>query len=206
MSQARTSHLSSSILRALAHPAVEITVRWGGTVVHVTRVAAPRRFILGDGGPTVRCDYALPENKLGDTQHELVRFEYGRPVVFVPEAAAPTPTAAPGTRVVLAPNQALEIKLGDITLVVRAAAIARPVPRSILHALDRRLIGYWIGAAAASLLLVGAWGMPRFTFGLHGEEWSRVPGYELGAYDVGGPVSADAHSEFGRMPVRAVWR
>jgi hypothetical protein len=204
MSQARTSHLSSSIARAPAHPAVDITVRWGSTVVHVARLCAPQRFIVGDTGP-VRCDYALPESKLGDVQHELVRFVHGQPVVFVPEAATPTGTAAPGARVSLAPNQAVEINLADITLVVRAAARVGPVPRRVLQNLDRRFFGCWLGAAAAALLLVGACGMPRFTFGLHGQE-SRAPGYELRAYGVDEPVPPAAYSEFGRMPVRATWR
>jgi hypothetical protein len=162
---------------------------------------------VGDTGPAVHCDYALPESKLGDIQHELVRFAHGRPVVFVPEAATPTGTAAPGARVTLAPNQAVEIKLGDITLVVRASVLARPMPRSILRTLDRRLFGCWLGAAAAALLLVGECGMPRFTFGLHGQEWSRAPGYELRAYGVEEPVPpAAAYSDYGLMPVRVAWR
>jgi hypothetical protein len=203
MSQAQTSHLSSSVARATAHPAVEITVRWGSTVVHVARVAAPRRFIVGGN----RCDYALPESKLGVVRHELVHFDHGQPVVSVPAAATPTHAAAPGARVALARNQALEIKLGDITLVVRAAAMVRPVPRSILRSLDRRLFGCWLGAAAGALLLVGMYGMPRFTLGLHGEEWSRAPGYELRGYGVEGPVPpAGAYSDFGLMPVRVAWR
>jgi hypothetical protein len=201
MSNAQTPHLSSSVLHA--RPAVEITVRWGSTVVHVTRVAAPGRFILGD----TCCGYALPESKLGATEHELVRFMHGQPVVFVPEAAARTPTAEPGARVMLASNQAVEIKLADITLVVRASAPVRPVPRRLLGALDRRLLGCWVGAAAASLLLVGMFGVPSFTGGLHGQDRSRAPGYELRAYAVEGAApAAQAYSEFGRIPVRLQWR
>jgi hypothetical protein len=196
MSHARTSHHS-------VRPAVEITVRWGTFVVHVARIAAPRRFIVGDGC----CDYALPESKLGAAEHELVRFVHGLPVVFVPEAAARTPTAEPGARVMLAPNQAVEIKLADITLVVRASAPVRPVPRRILGALDRRLLGCWFGAAAASLLLVGLYGVPGFTGGLYGQDRSCAPGYELRAYAVeGAPATAEAYSAFGRIPVRATWR
>jgi hypothetical protein len=169
----------------------------------VARVAAPQRFIVGDGS----FDYALPESKLGVVRHELVHFDHGQPVVSVPAAATPTHAAAPGARVALAPNETVEIKLADIALVVRASAIARPVPRSILRSLDRRLFGYWIGAAAAALLLVGMYGMPRFTLGLHGQEWSRAPGYELRPYGVEEPVPpADAYSDFGLMPVHVAWR
>ncbi len=201
MSHAHASHPASSML--CAHPAVEITVRWGSTVVHVARVVAPGRFTVGE----TRCDYVLPEAKLGATEHELVRFVHGQPMVFVPDAAAPTPTAEPGDCTLLAMNQAVEVKLDDITLVVRAAAPARPVPRRILGALDRRLLGCWLGAALANLLLVGAVGMPGFGGGLWGGDRSRAPGYELRAYaGEGAPLTADASSEFGRIPVRATWR
>jgi hypothetical protein len=203
MSRTPASDLPSPVTPATANVAVEVAVRWGNTPVHIARVAAPRNFVVGESSRENPCDYALPEAKLGAVLHELVRFEKGRPFVLVPPGATTAGEVAPGSRVELAPDEPLEIHLADLTLVVRSCLSQRPVPRSVLGCLDRRLIGCWLGAAACALVAVGVWGLPRFTFGLSGEDSSRAPGYELRGYGVEGRVPASsAPSGFGRIPVR----
>lgn len=54
-------------------PAVEVMIMWGETVLHVQHLSPPRNFYVGEEeGKNLRCDYFIPQEKLGTTRAPLV--------------------------------------------------------------------------------------------------------------------------------------
>lgn len=53
---------------------VEVVIRWGATVLHVAHLTPPRSFYVGEGASKAsKCDFFLPEEKLGTSRMPLLR-------------------------------------------------------------------------------------------------------------------------------------
>lgn len=112
--------------------AVEVTVLWGNTVLHVAHLAPPRPFYVGHGDGV---DYLLPAELAPLARASIVELESGvRPVA--PEGG------------VLAGD---EVRFGEIAFRVARVTAGKRVPRAI--GADTRGLG---GAFVASLASVAA--------------------------------------------------
>src|SRR5579872_2675640 len=68
--------------------AVEVMILWGSNVLHVSHLAPPRSFHVGEeSGPEARCDYFIPGETLGARRAPIVLSRDGRAVlVMLPRA------------------------------------------------------------------------------------------------------------------------
>src|SRR6266545_3613028 len=67
-------------------PAVEVRVRWGQNVLHVTHLSPPRPFVLGESD----ADFVVPAERLGSPRMPILVVEDGLPRVLVPRGARVT--------------------------------------------------------------------------------------------------------------------
>jgi hypothetical protein len=78
-----------------AASAVEIVIRWGETVLHVDHLTPPRSFFVGETSDKARkCDFSLPEEKLGAARMPLILAADGKAWLVVPAGATGTVTFA----------------------------------------------------------------------------------------------------------------
>jgi hypothetical protein len=70
---------------------VEVMIRWGATVLHVAHLTPVRSFWVGEAeGKADKCDFFLPEEKLGARRIPVILAEGGRVSVVVPANATGT--------------------------------------------------------------------------------------------------------------------
>jgi hypothetical protein len=133
---------------------VEISIAWGTTMLHVTHLAPPCRFVVGEGEG---CDYQLPAEKIGTSSAPLVVHELGQLfAVVLPGAtgwielpgkerlsladargsamAQPCPEVPGAVKIALPPAARLRQEVGDLVLTVGAVAAGKRVRRALLGA------------------------------------------------------------------------
>src|SRR5664279_3092406 len=73
----------------LAHvPAVEVMVLWGTNVLHVSHLAPPRNFYVGEEeGKNYACDFFIPAEKIGTTRLPVVVADRMSTAVVIPPGA-----------------------------------------------------------------------------------------------------------------------
>lgn len=78
----------------IAVAAVEIMIRWGTTVLHVAELTPPRSFYVGEeqGKGAAKCDFFLPEEKLGARRMPVVVADGGAVKLVIPAGATGTVT------------------------------------------------------------------------------------------------------------------
>lgn len=78
----------------VAVAAVEIMIRWGATVLHVAELTPPRSFYVGEeqAKGAAKCDFFLPEEKIGARRMPVVIAENGAVKLVVPAGATGTVT------------------------------------------------------------------------------------------------------------------
>ncbi|MFO0586177.1 MAG: AgmX/PglI C-terminal domain-containing protein [Polyangiaceae bacterium] len=74
--------------------AVEVSIRWGATTLHVSHLTPPRSFFVGEAaGKHAAVDFELPADKLGASRFPLVRkAQDGTARVVIPAGAKGTAT------------------------------------------------------------------------------------------------------------------
>jgi len=76
-------------------PAVEVTVAWGGNVLHVSHLSPPRDFIVGEpAGDKDRVDFFIPEEKLPQSKMAVCVGDVGSVAAVLPQGATGTFEAA----------------------------------------------------------------------------------------------------------------
>ncbi len=116
--------------------AVEVTVLWGSTVLHVAHLAPPRPFYVGHGAGV---DYLLPAELAPSARASIVALDGGLRRL-APEGA------------VLAGD---EVRFGEIAFRVTRVTAGKRVPRA-LGADARGLGGAFVGALASVAAFLGA--------------------------------------------------
>lgn len=115
--------------------ALEITVRWGQSLLHVEHVSPPRANSLGEGA-----DFFLPSEKLGHDKVELVRIEAGRPVL-----------GSSGAALALGAEQ--KVAFGDVTVTVALVQAGKKVRGGL--GLAKKGLGSMLAAFALHATVLG---------------------------------------------------
>lgn len=69
-------------------PAVEVTISWGGNVLHVSHLSPPRDFVVGEpSGAKDKTDFFIPEEKLPASKMPIVVGGVGSVAVVLPQGA-----------------------------------------------------------------------------------------------------------------------
>jgi hypothetical protein len=160
-----------------AETAIEITILWGSSVVHVAHLAPPRAFYVGeDSRPGAETDFLIPSEKHGAGRAPLVLVDGGMPRVVVPAGATgtwrdrgerrpleqvaddgePCAELAGARTLPLARGARAEIRAGDFTYRIAAVARGKPVARGLFAATDRSVPAYFGLSLLAHAAMVGA--------------------------------------------------
>ncbi len=150
--------------------AVELTILWGTTILHVAHLTPPRAFWLGEASnKAAPCDFVIPSEKLGATRAPLIAMEHGEPRLIVPAAAKleakrngaafdsegrPHTDGTGATSHALVGGVSYQLTLGDLVLRVAAVAAGKRTARRVMAAADRgSLFSFGLTALATAGLL-----------------------------------------------------
>jgi len=160
-----------------AAPAVEVTIKWGDSVLHVTHLAPPRPFHVGDAeGKDGGCDFSLPAERLGATRAPLVLVEGGVSyAVILPGAtgsitvggerlsveqaiasgrAVPCAEIAGAHKIALPTGARSRVALGDLAFEVAAVHAGKAVTGKVQ--VDKRSLPFTALSLAVHVGLLGA--------------------------------------------------
>lgn len=158
----------------LAHvPAVEVMVLWGSNVLHVSHLAPPRNFYVGEEqSKGLACDFFLPSEKVGTTRMPVVIGDQGSVAVVMPSNATGTlelpgqpsitldqarssaqPCAELGgaQQFPLPQGGRARIQMGDLVFQVAAVNAGKPVAHGVASGIDWNVLMYF----GLSLLSIG---------------------------------------------------
>ncbi|AKT36573.1 AgmX/PglI C-terminal domain-containing protein [Chondromyces crocatus] len=161
----------------VAAVAVEVTIRWGESVLHVAHLSPPRSFYVGEGDERQRTDFSLPPERLGGATRAPVVVVEGGTVfaVLLPGAGgtvhvggdrrnvaeviasgqANASSAIAGAYLVPLPLGAqARLELGDLTIEVSTGRAGKTVAGRIR--LDKRSLPFAALSLTAHLGLLGA--------------------------------------------------
>jgi hypothetical protein len=147
--------------------ALELTVLWGSTVLHVEHLSPPRAYVLGDGG-----DYVVPAERLGAARLCFISESAGDLRVVVPSGAGldldgPQGAAVAGDARPVAelsgarsypilPGMRYHVRLGDLTVVVGRVAAGKATARRFFGSADRGVFAAFGLSALVAASVVGA--------------------------------------------------
>jgi len=158
--------VDASEVEDAAAAAMEVSILWGDTVLHVAHLSPPRAFHVGEEqGKHIGCDFLLPSEKLGATRAPLVLVEGGRAFAVVLPGATGTieiPGRSPmsladavatgvlepcaelsGAHRIAMPAMAkLTMRLGDLRFVIAAVAAGKKIPVGLLRAAGASALGF----------------------------------------------------------------
>lgn len=145
--------------------AVEVTVLWGSTVLHVAHVVPPGSFSVGEvTGKNVPCDFFMPEEILGVPWLSLLDTAGSSPVIHIPRQAqghldqlgksrisldgakrqANSSTLADGSVDVSLPLGArASLQFGDFTFQLAAVRAGKPSKRGLSAGVEREVICFF---------------------------------------------------------------
>jgi len=155
-------------------PAVEVMILWDTNVLHVSHLAPPRNFYVGEeAGKNFSCDFFIPSEKLGTTRMPIVVGDRaslsvvlppgatghidiaGQPRMTVDEArmrAQPSPEVSGGHQVPLPNGARARIELNGFVFQVAAVNAGKPVAHGVASGVDWNVALYF----GLSFLSVGA--------------------------------------------------
>ncbi len=155
-------------------PAVEVMILWDTNVLHVSHLAPPRNFYVGEeAGKNFACDFFIPSEKLGTTRMPIVVGDRaslavvlppgatghidiaGQPRMTVDEArtrAQPSPEVSGGHQVPLPNGARARIELNGFVFQVAAVNAGKPVAHGVASGVDWNVAMYF----GLSFLSVGA--------------------------------------------------
>ena len=156
--------------------ALEVTILWGDSVIHVAHLSPPRSFYVGeDSRPGATTDFLIPAEKLGTGRAPLVLVEAGTVRVVVPGGASGTCKSGGSKRKLaditdlesvaeLARAHALPIGRGDevelcsggFTYRIAAVAAGKRIERGLLSNIDSSAPAYFGLSLLAHAALMGA--------------------------------------------------
>jgi len=156
---------SADEIENLSARAVEITVMWGQTILHVTHLSPPRAYFVGESSSKqAKVEYTIPAEKLGATRLPVVSMVDGEPCVIVPDnssarvtlsGGAPE-TAAPGTRIPLSLGTRIELAFGDLSIRVSGTHAGKRTQRAYFDDRDSSALGFFGTSLATVAAFVGA--------------------------------------------------
>jgi hypothetical protein len=155
-------------------PAVEVMILWDTNVLHVSHLAPPRNFYVGEeAGKNFACDFFIPSEKLGTTRMPIVVGDRaslsvvlppgahghidiaGQPRMTVDEArtrAQPSPEVSGGHQLPLPNGARARIELNGFVFQVAAVNAGKPVAHGVASGIDWNVAMYF----GLSFLSVGA--------------------------------------------------
>ncbi len=155
-------------------PAVEVMILWDTNVLHVSHLAPPRNFYVGEEqGKNFSCDFFIPSEKLGTTRMPIVVGDRaslsvvlppgatghidisGQPRMTVDEArtrAQPSPEVSGGHQLPLPNGARARIELNGFVFQVAAVNAGKPVAHGVASGIDWNVAMYF----GLSFLSVGA--------------------------------------------------
>jgi hypothetical protein len=144
--------------------ALEVTILWGASVLHVAHLTPPRSFSVGE---LEGCDFLIPEGKLGAGKLPLIQVDQATVSLIVPENAsgelelaqaekmpmaeacahAEVVAEVPGARrVPLAAGMRASLSIGDFTFRAAVVNAGKRSKHGIAAAWDRAVVAYFGGA------------------------------------------------------------
>jgi hypothetical protein len=155
--------------------AIEITVLWGTSVLHVAHLPLERGFAVGEEqGKGRASDYFLPEEKIGATRSPIVLpggkivipplargfVELpGRPRMTLEQAKAiaePTVEVNGAHALALPRGARARIEIGDFAFLLGAVAAGKPARRGLVASFDAAMAGFFGGSLLCSAAVVAA--------------------------------------------------
>lgn len=146
-------------------PAVEVMVLWGTNVLHVSHLAPPRNFYVGeDQGKNFACDFFVPSERLGTTRMPVVVGDRmsvavvlppgstgtievpGQPRMSLDEARAhaqPSAEVSGGQQLPLPPGGRARVELNGFVFQVAAVNAGKPVKHGVGAAWDWSVAMYF---------------------------------------------------------------
>jgi len=151
--------VSSEECENVAARAVEITVLWGTSVIHVAHLNPPRAYAVGER----TSDFTMPSEKLGTDRLEIVSLVAGEPCITVPAGATARVTkgsasesAPAGSTVSLAFGTRVEMSFGDLRVQVSGVHPGKRTKRAYFAQGDSSAAGFFGLSAAIAATFVGA--------------------------------------------------
>lgn len=157
-------------------PAVEVTIAWGGNVLHVSHLSPPRDFIIGEpANDKDKTDYFIPEEKLPQSRMPIVIGDLmsvsavlppgasgsvmiaGQPKMSVDQArqqAQPCGAVAGAQQIALSTGSTSKIELNGFTFTISAVNAGKPIA-SGMSGMDLTPLAYFgvtLGAFGAFFL------------------------------------------------------
>lgn len=143
----------------VAAHAVEITVLWGTSILHVAHLSPVRSYSVGESA----CDYTMPGEKLGATKLEIVSVVAGEPQVTIPAGttarvtkSSGTERAMVGTAIPLALGTRVELEFGDLRIQVSGVHPGKRTKRAYFAKSDSAAAGYFGLSASIAAAFCGA--------------------------------------------------
>lgn len=151
--------VSSEECENVAARAVEITVLWGTSIVHVAHLNPPRAYAVGERAS----EFTMPSEKLGTDRLEIVSLVAGEPCVSVPAGATArvtkqnaTESAAPGASIGLALGTRVELCFGDLKVQISGIHPGKRSKRAYFSQDDSSAAGFFGLSACIAAAFVGA--------------------------------------------------
>ncbi len=173
--------------------AIEVTILWGQSVIHVAHLSPPRSFYVGeDSRPGAETDFLIPSEKLGTGRAPLVLCESGTLRVVVPSGATGLSVAGGQKRTLsqaiegaeavaeltgarglsLDKGDRIEINHGGFTYRVAAVAAGKRIERGLLSDMDSSAPAYFGLSLFAHAAMLGAMAFFTPQMGLTDDEAS----------------------------------
>jgi hypothetical protein len=158
----------------LAARAVELTVLWGTTILHVAHLNPPRAYTAGEAG----CDFTLPRERLGAERVELVSMIGGEPCVNVPAGARARVSqergaaSAAGASVPLSLGTRVDVAFGDLEIRIAGVHPGRRTKRSYFSESASSAAGFFGLSATIAAAFVSAMAFFVPAMGLNDDETS----------------------------------
>jgi hypothetical protein len=155
--------------------AIEVTLTWGTSVLHVAHLPLERGFAVGEEQGRGRAsDYFLPEEKIGTTRLPLVLAGGkivipprargyvelpGRPRMTLDQARAisePTVEVNGAHALALARGARARIEIGDFAFQLAAVAAGKPARRGLATSFDAAMAGFFGSSLLCSAAIVAS--------------------------------------------------
>ncbi|MGE0324531.1 MAG: AgmX/PglI C-terminal domain-containing protein [Polyangiaceae bacterium] len=179
--------------------AVEVSISWGGNVLHVAHLTPPRSFYVGDEqGKNLGCDFLVPSETLGASRAPVVVERAGSLFLVVPAGAkgdlknkngetsslaslggAPSAELAGATEIPLPSDVHATFEHAGLTFRVATVKAGKKVARGLAGEDTGRVAGYFGVTLAAVAALVGSFAMFVPPMGLVDDEGLNKDRMEL---------------------------
>ena len=168
--------VSPDEVEQIGAPAVEVSVAWGTNVLHISHLAPPRNFYVGEPmGPKDTTDFFIPQEKLPASKMPVVVGDVGSVAVVLPAGATgtvqiqgqpkmsldqaragaqPCSALAGAQQLPLATGSSAKVELNGFTFTVTATNAGKPVA-SAMTSIDWTPVAYFgmtLGAFGAFFL------------------------------------------------------